>query len=217
MSPLIGIRSVATSAPSGSLVAVPVLTGAAAFGAFFGAALRRPSYSGSERGARFGPQLRRARLRFIGAGDGDRQRGRRRGLLPWVPVHRTRSRPPVAASTGVYMLTTCATRNPALVVAAGVMGTVFAAQRRASGGLLAPMLTHVTWSALMVRFLPALFRRQRNPGSSLGVHILAARDRCRFVQASARCGLSGWSAAFPPSRAARRSSSRRGGRRTCRP
>jgi hypothetical protein len=70
---------------------------------------------------------------------------------------------PVTGSTAVYMLTTCATRNPALVVAAGVMGTVFAVQRRSSGGLLAPMLTHVTWSALMVRFLPALFRRQRNP------------------------------------------------------
>jgi uncharacterized protein len=40
------------------------------------------------------------------------------------------------------------------------MGTMFAAQRRASGGLLAPMLTHVTWSALIVRFLPALFRRR---------------------------------------------------------
>ena len=61
------------------------------------------------------------------------------------------------------MLATCATRNPALVLASGVMGGVFAAQRRASGGLLVPMLTHVTWSALMVRYLPALFRRSRDP------------------------------------------------------
>jgi hypothetical protein len=49
-----------------------------------------------------------------------------------------------------------------LVVAAGVMGTVFAVQRRASGGVLAPILTHVTWSTLMLRYLPSLFRKPLN-------------------------------------------------------
>jgi uncharacterized protein len=39
------------------------------------------------------------------------------------------------------------------------MGTLFSLQRRASGGLQAPLLTHLTWSTLMVRFLPPLFRR----------------------------------------------------------
>jgi hypothetical protein len=39
-----------------------------------------------------------------------------------------------------------------------VMGSLFALQRRASGGLQAPLLTHVTWSTLMVRYLPPLFR-----------------------------------------------------------
>ncbi|GAB2972645.1 hypothetical protein [Nocardioides montaniterrae] len=39
------------------------------------------------------------------------------------------------------------------------MGTVFAAQRRASGGIQAPLITHLTWSALMLRFLPPLFRQ----------------------------------------------------------
>jgi len=62
-------------------------------------------------------------------------------------------------STGVYTLATVSTRNPALVLAAGVMGTLFAFQRRASGGLQAPVLTHLTWSTLMVRYLPRLFRR----------------------------------------------------------
>jgi uncharacterized protein len=62
-------------------------------------------------------------------------------------------------STGVYTLATVSTRNPALVLAAGVMGTLFAFQRRASGGLQAPVLTHLTWSTLMVRYLPPLFRR----------------------------------------------------------
>ena len=64
----------------------------------------------------------------------------------------------VAASTGVYALATTTTRNPSLVLAATFMGTLFALQRRASGGLQAPLLTHLTWSTLMVRYLPPLFR-----------------------------------------------------------
>ena len=63
------------------------------------------------------------------------------------------------ASTAVYMLATAATRNPALVLASGVMGALFGLQRRASGGMQAPILTHLTWSTLMLRFLPPLFRR----------------------------------------------------------
>ncbi len=66
---------------------------------------------------------------------------------------------PVALSTAAYGLATVATRNPALVLAASVMGTLFAAQRRASGGIQAPVLTHLTWSALMLRYLPPLFRQ----------------------------------------------------------
>ncbi len=67
-------------------------------------------------------------------------------------------------STGVYVLATASTRNPALMLAAGVMGTLFALQRRASGGLQAPVLTHLTWSTLMVRYLPSLFRRAQRRG-----------------------------------------------------
>ena len=66
---------------------------------------------------------------------------------------------PVLTSTAVYTLATSTTRNPALVLAAVVMGTLFGYQRRASHGLQAPVLTHLTWSALMVRYLPPLFRR----------------------------------------------------------
>jgi hypothetical protein len=68
-------------------------------------------------------------------------------------------RSPVAVSTGVYALATVATRNPALVLASVVMGALFGMQRRASGGIQAPMLTHLTWSVLMLRYLPPLFRR----------------------------------------------------------
>jgi membrane protease YdiL (CAAX protease family) len=64
---------------------------------------------------------------------------------------------PVAASTAVYMLATTATRNPALVLASGLMGALFGLQRRSSGGIQAPILTHLTWSILMLKFLPPLF------------------------------------------------------------
>jgi membrane protease YdiL (CAAX protease family) len=57
----------------------------------------------------------------------------------------------------VYGLATTATRNPALVLASLAMGALFGLQRRASGGIQAPMITHATWSALMLRYLPPLF------------------------------------------------------------
>ena len=37
------------------------------------------------------------------------------------------------------------------------MGLLFALQRRVTGGGQAPMLTHATWSVLMLRYLPPLF------------------------------------------------------------
>ena len=67
-------------------------------------------------------------------------------------------RHPVAVSTVIYTLTTLATANPVLAFAAATLGTVLGLQRRASGGILAPMLTHVTWSSAMLFTLPPLFR-----------------------------------------------------------
>lgn len=69
---------------------------------------------------------------------------------------------PAALSTVAYTAVTGLTRNPALVLAAAVMGSLFAAQRQASGGVQAPMLTHLTWSALMLRYLPPLFAPRRS-------------------------------------------------------
>ena len=63
-------------------------------------------------------------------------------------------RAPAVLSTIVYVLVTVATGNVALVIAAAVMGTLFAAERLATRGILAPILTHVTWSILMVVALP---------------------------------------------------------------
>ncbi|MGH3575523.1 MAG: hypothetical protein ACRDUW_27510, partial [Pseudonocardiaceae bacterium] len=56
-----------------------------------------------------------------------------------------------------------ATRNPALVLASAAMGTLFGLQRRATGGVQAPILTHLTWSWLMVHFLPPLFGASSGP------------------------------------------------------
>jgi hypothetical protein len=64
---------------------------------------------------------------------------------------------PVPKSTAVYTLAATAIRNPALVLASGFMGALFARQRRASGGIQVSILTHLTWSTLMLRYLPPLF------------------------------------------------------------
>lgn len=64
---------------------------------------------------------------------------------------------PVLISTVLYASATIAGGNPALVFAAVVLGTVVALQRRASGGILAPILTHITWSLSMLFVLPPIF------------------------------------------------------------
>jgi CAAX protease family protein len=64
---------------------------------------------------------------------------------------------PVLISTVIYAAATLATRNPMLVFAALSLGVVLALQRRASGGILAPIITHITWSMIMLFVLPPLF------------------------------------------------------------
>jgi membrane protease YdiL (CAAX protease family) len=66
---------------------------------------------------------------------------------------------PVTWSTLVYVIATLATGNVMLGFAAIVVGTVVGLQRRASGGILAPILTHITWSVVMLYALPAIFLR----------------------------------------------------------
>ena len=61
----------------------------------------------------------------------------------------------VLKTTAVYVaVTLLATGNLALVAAAVVMGALLGAVRQASGGVVAPMATHVTWSTLMILLLP---------------------------------------------------------------
>jgi len=64
---------------------------------------------------------------------------------------------PVTISTLLYAIATSATGNPMLGFAALVLGTVCGWQRRATGGVLAPVLTHVVWGLIMVLALPPIF------------------------------------------------------------
>ena len=61
---------------------------------------------------------------------------------------------PRRESTAVYAVATLATLNLALVAAAVVAGTVFSWQRHRTGGVMAAILTHASWSTLILFFLP---------------------------------------------------------------
>ena len=72
-------------------------------------------------------------------------------------VYAAVTRHPVPVTTVAYTVATLATGNVMLGFAAVVLGAVVGLQRRASGGILAPILTHVTWSVSMLFALPVLF------------------------------------------------------------
>ena len=67
----------------------------------------------------------------------------------------------VAATTTIYALTTVGSGVPLLVLAAVCVGLVCALQRRVTGGVLGPMITHVTWSSGMLLLLPPLLSALR--------------------------------------------------------
>jgi len=138
-------------------LAVPIATGAAAFAGLYGCA----------RIARHVPVLAgavRSVLAYADKGDsravlvtalvsGAAEEVFFRGAL-YAAVPEGRQVPVTAAA---YTATTLATRNPSLVLAAGGMGTLFALQRRATGGIQASTITHLVWTTLVLRFLPPLF------------------------------------------------------------
>ena len=137
-------------------VAVPVATGVAAFVVFCVGALvvrRIPLLDRAVSGALVFAEVGRGPWVLLttcanGIGEEVFFRGAIYAALPGPD--------PVLGSTAAYTLTTTATRNPALVLAAGVMGSLFGYQRRATQGLQAPLLTHLTWSTLMVTLLPRI-------------------------------------------------------------
>jgi uncharacterized protein len=143
-----------------ALIVVPVVTGAATFAVFYGAA----------RVARRHRTLRRAIasvLRYaeagstplvvlIASGSGVAEELFFRGAL-WSGSR------PLRTTTIAYAASTAATGNPALVLAGLITSVIFGWQRDAIGGVLAPAVTHVTWSVLMLRYLPPLFRDPDRP------------------------------------------------------
>lgn len=62
----------------------------------------------------------------------------------------------VAATTAIYALTTVVVGVPLLVLAAACVGLVCGLQRRVTGGVLGPIITHLTWSTGMLLLLPPL-------------------------------------------------------------
>jgi hypothetical protein len=135
----------------------PLVAGAGAFGLFYGAALVArhipPLDAAVTRVLRYAQQGNPGMVTVTTLANGIAEEVFFRGALyAAAGVDH-----PVLKSSAVYTLATVATRNPALILASAPMGLLFALQRRASGGIQAPMLSHVTWSVLMLRYLPPLF------------------------------------------------------------
>lgn len=144
-------------------VITPVLTGVAAFGVFYGCAYVARSVPVLEQAISsvltYAHQGSTPLVLLTTLANGAAEEVFFRGAL-YAAIGQSA---PVVLSTAVYTLATVATRNPALVLAAGVMGGLLGAQRRASGGIQAPVLTHLTWSTLMLRYLPPLFQGRTGP------------------------------------------------------
>jgi len=134
-------------------IVFPVLLGAALFGAFFAAKLvadQVPVLAHSVNTvlgrADAGPRILALVVALVnGVGEEVLFRG---ALTDAFRRHRA------LWATAIYCVVTIATLNVALVAAAAIMGSVLALERRASGGVLAPILTHLTWSTLVLLLLP---------------------------------------------------------------
>jgi len=69
-------------------------------------------------------------------------------------IDATRDHFPLAVAVLLYVATTVPSGNPALVVAAAIMGTVFTVLRVRTGTLTASIATHLTWSTCMILLFP---------------------------------------------------------------
>jgi membrane protease YdiL (CAAX protease family) len=72
-------------------------------------------------------------------------------------VYAATPRYPVLVTTLLYAVATYATGNVMLTFAAAVLGLVVGLERRATGGIQAPIITHLTWSLTMLFALPLVF------------------------------------------------------------
>jgi uncharacterized protein YbjT (DUF2867 family)/membrane protease YdiL (CAAX protease family) len=139
-------------------VFTPVTTGVLAFGGFYGAALvaRRIPVLDQAIGSvlRYADEGNLPLVAATTAVNGVAEELFFRGAFYTAAAER-----PILLSTIAYTAATAASRNSALTIAGVVMGGLFGLQRRASGGIQAPVLTHFTWAMLMLRYLPPLFER----------------------------------------------------------
>lgn len=69
-------------------------------------------------------------------------------------IQAARGHLPLGVAVVPYVAATVPSGNPALVLAAAVMGTVFALLRIRTGTLTASIATHLTWSTLMILAFP---------------------------------------------------------------
>jgi membrane protease YdiL (CAAX protease family) len=143
-----------------ALAVVPVVTGAAAFAAFYGAARVARRHRGLRRAIasvlRYADAGSTPAVVLIASGSGVAEELFFRGAL-WSGPH------PLRTSTLAYAASTAVTGNPALVLAGVITSVIFGWQRDATGGVLAPAVTHVTWSVLMLRYVTPLFRNEEPP------------------------------------------------------
>jgi membrane protease YdiL (CAAX protease family) len=138
-----------------ALIVVPVVTGAATFAVFYGVARVARRHRALRRAItsvlRYAEDGSTPLVMLIASGSGVAEELFFRGAL-W------RGPRPLRTTTLAYAASTAATGNPALVLAGLITSVIFGWQRDATGGVLAPAVTHVTWSVLMLRYLPPLFR-----------------------------------------------------------
>ena len=137
-----------------ALAVVPVVTGAATFAVFYGAARVARRHRGPRRAVasvlRYADAGSTPLVLLIASGSGVAEELFFRGAL-WSGPH------PLRTTTLAYAASTAATGNPALVLAGLITSVIFGWQRDITGGVLAPAVTHVTWSVLMLRYLTPLF------------------------------------------------------------
>jgi membrane protease YdiL (CAAX protease family) len=149
---------VAAPPPTARDVAAAVGLGGVAFGAFVAASLAArqiPVLDGAVDSvlakAEAGPTALVLLIAVVNAVAEERFfRGALPAALPGAVVGTGRA----VLATAVYVVVTGASLNIALVLAAVVMGTLLMVERLATGGTLAPALTHVTWSILMILVFP---------------------------------------------------------------
>jgi membrane protease YdiL (CAAX protease family) len=138
-----------------ALIVVPVVTGAATFAVFYGVARVARRHRALRRAIasvlRYAEDGSTPLVMLIASGSGVAEELFFRGAL-WCGPR------PLRTTTLAYAASTAATGNPALVLAGLITSVIFGWQRDATGGVLAPAVTHVTWSVLMLRYLPPLFR-----------------------------------------------------------